>query len=340
MTRTRLMATLVIGLALTACADRPVSEGKNSNHAPQIGTAPMAPTADGAVRVSGGVAPATTTAATLSPGTERARPPVAAAPVQAPAAATSQAPAPAAPVAVATLPPSAPAQATAVETASMPPPPVAAVAPVPMQAGTVGQSLAATVTDVPPPAPVSPPVQVVEIPPLPVPAPAPVPLPVAPAPAVQAAAPVPASTGNVVALPVDGVTMLPPPPSTSLPAVVLPPAASAPVAAQNVAAPQPPLPPVLMAVAPSALPGRDFAEQLTGFAAKASPGAVAQVNDPAQPAPTLLRLEREYFAASGRACREISGRTTTADVTYVVCQQDAGWALIPALMRSRPLAVN
>jgi hypothetical protein len=144
-----------------------------------------------------------------------------------------------------------------------------------------------------------------------------------------------------VALPVDGVTVLPPPPTTSLPAVVLPPAAaSTPIAAQGISAPQPPLPPVLVAVSPTALPGKDFAEQLASFAAKGQPGAVAQINEPGQAAPTLLRLDREYFAASGRACREISGRTSAADVTYVVCQQESGWALVPALMRSRPLAVN
>lgn len=328
MTRTGLIAALVMGTALAACAERPVAIGKNSNQAPQIGTAPMAPTADGAVRVSGGAVPGTATTATLSPGSERPKAPVAV-PVP-PTAAVAPASPP--PVAVQAPPPPA---APAIETQALTPPPapapvaVAAAPPAPMQAGTVGQTLAAAA---PPP-----PAAVAASPPILAPPPVAAPAVIAPAPVN----PLPVAIGNQVPLPAEGVTPLPPPPSVTLPAVILPPnGPAAPVAAQGISAPQPPLPPVLVAVAPTALPGKDLAEQLSNFAAKAQPGATAQVNDPGQPSPMLLRLDREYFAASGRACREISGRTSTADVTYVVCQQESGWSLIPALMRSRPLPVN
>lgn len=320
-----------MGTALAACAERPVANGKNSNQAPQIGTVPMAPTADGAVRVSGGAVPNSSTAATLSPGTERpkAAAPAASAPPAPAVAATPQTPpapaieaqplsAPAAPIQSA--PPAAPAPAVTAP-APVAAAPITPAAP-PMDGGTVGQTLAATALPQAATAPSLPP---------------PPPPPVLPA----SAPPVPVTAGNVVTLPVDGVTALPPPPASSLPAVVLPPpAVSAPVVAQGVSAPQPPLPPVLVAVSPTVLPGKDLAAQLASFAAQAQPGAVAQVNEPGQAVPITLRLDREYFAASGRACREISGRTSAADVTYVVCQQETGWALVPALMRSRPLAVN
>jgi len=329
-TRTGLIAALVMGTALAACADRPVANGKNSNQAPQIGTVPMAPTANGAVRVSGGAVPSSATAATLSPGSERPKAiaaPAASAPpvpavVAAPPPVVSQTPPPPAP-AVEAQPLAAPVVAAPAPVAPAPAPvAVAPAAPPPMERATVGQTLSATAL---PPAAIAP-----ALPPPPPPPALPV-----------ASAPVPVASGSVITLPVDGVTALPPPPTSTLPAVVLPPAAaSAPIVAQGVSAPQPPLPPVLVAVSPTALPGKDLAEQLASFAAKAQPGAVAQVNEPGQATPILLRLDREYFAASGRACREISGRTSAADVTYVVCQQETGWALVPALMRSRPLAAN
>jgi hypothetical protein len=324
-TRTGLIAALVMGTALAACAERPVANGKNSNQAPQIGTVPMAPTANGAVRVSGGAVPSSATTSTLSPGSERPKAPVASPPMPvAPPAAVASAPVPVVPQ---TPPPPAVEAQPLVAPVAVTPAPVAAAPalPPPPEGGTIGQTLAAA-----------------SLPPAETAAALPSPPPPPPPPVVAvAAAPVPVASGNVVALPVDGVTVLPPPPTTSLPAVVLPPAAaSTPIAAQGISAPQPPLPPVLVAVSPTALPGKDFAEQLASFAAKGQPGAVAQINEPGQAAPTLLRLDREYFAASGRACREISGRTSAADVTYVVCQQESGWALVPALMRSRPLAVN